>query len=340
MTDETTTEEPGLELPKTDAGRPDAMKIWSSIRQRRGPQAATEEAVSPDSAPEATDTSEQPDIEQERAELPESLTGEETDEQLIQQGYKSPASHNRIRNLARERNTAREEAMRAQAEKEALQKQLLEYQATQAANPQKPKQLTQDDWKFNQEAWEAENPRPDENDYEALSRWHARLDGAKEGHKAATANLRQFAEVFAPQIADIRQADARKKYEADWSSMDKRLDSFGTSRDELEPAVLEIIRRNPQLSVKAASFAAMEYYGILDNARPESTHPTPPSVSVPGQGRATAPGSAPEKKDGPPTLAEQREAVIQQMAKAEGSGQVAATRFRSNLLGSIRKRQA
>lgn len=340
MTDETTTEEPGLELPKTDAGRPDAMKIWSSIRQRRGPQAATEEAVSPDSAPEATDTSEQPDIEQERAELPESLTGEETDEQLIQQGYKSPASHNRIRNLARERNAAKEEAMRAQAEKEALQKQLLEYQATQAANPQKPQQLSQDDWKFDESGWEAENPAPDENDYDALMLWKAEKRAAKSAHETAVKQLTKFAHAIAPQLADIRQADARKKYEEDWSSLNNRLDAFGTSREEIEPAVLEIIRRNPQLSVKAASFAAMEHYGILDNARPESTHPTPPSVSVPGQGRATAPGSAPEKKDGPPTLAEQREAVIQQMAKAEGSGQVAATRFRSNLLGSIRKRQA
>lgn len=344
------TNEPQTESAKTPstaevprAGRQSVLELIDSARKRINEP--TESAVEhPESAPEAPEPSHQtpePSAEThpepERAEeLPESLTGEESDEELTNLGYNKPATHDRIRNLARERNEAKQQLA-------ALQAQLLEQQAQGAASPKK-QQLTEDDWKFNPKEWEQNNPKPDEDDYEASQRWDMRREAAKEAHELSVRQLSKFAEALAPQFAEVRQQEAKRRYEGEWKSLEGDLTGFETSRDEMEPAVLEIIRQHPQHSVESALYIAMKYAGVLGGRKPSS--PSVPSVTKPGQGRASDPVSQPDPPRGPQTVAEQREALFEQMAEFTKSGeshgvgkQAKAAQLRSALIDTIRQRQ-
>lgn len=334
------------------SGRAARLAAIDSVRERNitGREAERDAFVEadavepPESAPEAYDDSQDEPAEQERAEDPVTLTGEESDEELTNLGYQhsQPKTAERIRRLARERNEASQQLKELQARLERLEAGKEESRLTEAATPKQPRHLTEDDWKFDEKGWRDANPEPDRDDYDAHAKWEYRLDAAREAHGQSIQQVRKLAEAIAPQLAEVRHSEARKRYEQEWDGFKEDLNRFGTSREEIEPAVLEIIRQHPTHSVESAGYLAMKYLGVLDGAKPGGPKPAP--VQKPGQGRTEEPGqrATGQKKK---TLADTRREVIQTIADEAQKGafrsvggQTKAVNLRTSLINTIRER--
>lgn len=314
----------------------------SAVRRARlGPEApaqpepesqATAQEV-PESRPEPQRTPQQTPTPQgqERAEEPATLTGEETPEQLKEMGWEinRPATYDRFKNLARERNeaAARVEQLEARLKELEARAGSEDYSASNEAPAPKPRNpLPEDD------AWKFDVPEPDpDDDPEAHLEW--RIE--KRLHEKMVAGDRKVAEAAASLVAPIQQQAAKAHFDREWQSNQDALDMLGASREELEPATLAMLTSSPKMGFRAAIWAAADAKGILG----DGFSPEVPDVQVPGSGRKTPAGSQPAQRE--LTLDEQRAAAHQAMRNAyqEGASETQLRQARADFIGRhVRRR--
>jgi hypothetical protein len=204
------------------------------------------------------------------------LTGDESGEQLEEQGFpsKTGAVHDRVRQLARERNQARQEA-------ELLRQELIK---SRVAAPQ-----AAPDTSRNQQPgpppFDRPPPGPDATDEE-------RFDYAmeKKAHEHAWKHNMRFGQELIQAIAPALKGTLENEREKEWSSLDQALQANGTSRDEIEPIVNEILKADPRRSLRSATFDAMDRMNLYGS---RAAAPTPPAGTKPGaNGKPRVPGSA------------------------------------------------
>jgi len=217
---------------------------------------------------------------QEQAQEPTSLSGTETQEELTNMGYGSQSSE-RIRKLARERNEAKEAQEKA-IQENAQWRSWYEQNAAQ----QQTGQVQQATNNFgNEPTMEAfSEVFPEEGTMEEQESWKIR----KEAHKIAQTETMKAMKAVANLVGPMFAQNAQTARESDWKGLGPELQRFGTSREELEPLVAEMLRQQPTRDLRGTAYDAMAMIGALN---PDS-HTAPPPVATPGSGR-TAPAAKP-----------------------------------------------
>lgn len=219
------------------------------------------------------------------------LNGDESGEQLEDQGFpsKTGAAHERIRKLARERNEAKKE-------NELLRQELLKSrvvpqngQANGAQNGNHP-QVQPGPPPF-------DRPAPDQNasDEEKLDYLIDKKAHERGWHHAMRLG-QELVQALAPALAGPLEA-AREK---EWDQLGPSLDLAGTSRDEMEPLVNEVLKADPRRSLRSATFDIMDRMNLLGG---RAAAPTPPAQTKPGaNGKPRVPGTGQPAKPKAPTM--------------------------------------
>lgn len=200
---------------------------------------------------------------------PASFTGNETEEELQAAGAKSPATHERIRRLAQEKNEA--------AAKAAQLEQLQQQQARELEELRQKAELHQQVAPA-PDITQFKEPFPEDGTPEEQELWqHRKLTWEKDTAPA----LRASQELVAKALAPLQQQGAQAMLEREWASLQPTLDRYGTSRAELEGSAMEMLMMNPSMGLRPAVHMAMDMRGVYDSHVPEA-----PPAQVPGSGNA------------------------------------------------------
>jgi len=246
-----------------------------------------------------------------KATNPATLTGNETADELQQLGFSSEASHKRIKDLAGRANAAEGETERLRAEVEQLRIQAQQAPPT-SQEPPAPRDIPVEEY---------EVPYPNDGTYEEQEAW--RLEdlihriSQKNSRKEVMAMTQNIGTVFGP----LLQKDAMSERDAGWAEIEDGLKELGTSREELEPYVKEVLKRQPDRGVQDAAFQVLEHatgrspWAIMQDMRPAAT-PQVPAAAVPGGGRTVPAG----KSGAEPSLSDQLASTQVGIRKDAASG--------------------
>lgn len=279
--------------------------LAEQIAMSRAGAVNQEESASSDTQaqPQESPPVEQPQ-EPEQAQTPESLTGQETPEELNQLGYGTDAS-NRIRKLARERNDAHEKSQKLEQETHQWRSWYEQNGAQQQAQ-----QVQQATSNFGQKpAMESfDEPFPEEGELEQQESWKIR----KEAHGIAQKETMKAMQAVANLVGPMFAQNAQVQRESEWGGIAPELTRFGTSREEIEPLVTEMLRQQPTREMRGAAYDAMAMIGALSS----DAAATPPAVATPGSGR-TAPAATPPPA---PSRADRVTGLLSKMKEQGGKG--------------------
>ena len=261
----------------------------------------------------------QPQESGQQAEGSVSLTGEETEQQLRDMGYDGERVQDRVRKLALERN----EAVNRQAELEqrlqAIESQMNQGQPQQNAQqqaPQVPQQPDPRDLPIPDYEETTGDKFPEDGSYEDQEQWRLRKQTYEMVKRESRAEIMQFSEVVQKILTPLVRKEAMQQREEQWGEVGPVLEALGTSREEVQPYVDEILRMQPDRSVGDAAYQALGLAGVnvLDavQARRPAEGAEPPPVAMPSQGR---PGPVSQSQD---PAAQQLQQIGQRQQQAGG----------------------
>jgi hypothetical protein len=217
---------------------------------------------------------------------PGAPTGAETDEELASLGYQSKRVQDRVRQLAIDRNFEKERADQLAAEIESLRgSQAQPRDAQGGPRPQEFSMSSIPVQPFSEvrDQLLGESSDFDDLDVDTVERlWPIIQRTAR--HETLQA-MQAMQGVMSPLVRDR----AIQERDAEWDGMSATLKAAGTSREELEPYVAQMVKRDPTRSVRDSIYQAMDMAGVdlleaLESARAPSGSEPPPNIA-PSSGR-------------------------------------------------------
>lgn len=246
-------------MPQENQPKGDQPSIGARIRQGGTP------GVTPESQPGNPAVTADP--------APATPEGEPKGDQTDIPPDATPNAQKRIRMLAKQRNELDERVR-------ALEAELATMRARAEAGIQQPTQQPQ-------AAPEVPElpPFPEMGSAEEQKEWYllaANRAAALEAQKATQQLAVQVADTLKPFVAEVAQS----RREREWNELSTVLERAGTSREELEPTVREILAKDPTRGVKSAAYQVMFDVLGLDGFSPAEADPSaqPTPVAQPTSG--------------------------------------------------------
>lgn len=203
----------------------------------------------------------------------ESLTGEESDEELKSLGYGTDRSRNRVKRLLEERNTALSRA--DQIEQSFIQLQQEVAALRQNGNGHQAAAQAQEVLKLEMP------PFPESGTVEEQEQWREEEKFLKRFKKQIIPYTQQLMSTLAPALRDV----ASSAEEREWSDLNKDISAFGYERGEIEPYVQKA-RQIPQYANIPLRGLV---YQVIGELRRKDSRPAIPRTSTPGKGRTAPP---------------------------------------------------